>query len=301
MAKTSTPSGPKAGLDQLLDRFNVAKKSFDAGVNDLEALGAISTDAVTLLLTPGTTVAAQGAAVLGGQTKNYEVRRFGLCLSRPARQDLFIASPEEFSVRWNEFRAAVKPGSRKAEHVDADALLYTAAMAFAICFDLHRPTSRKTPGTFFEVLIGAVLGQLSGLPRGKQITLPDTSYKVPTDIVLQGGSGEPTIVIPTKITTRERVVQPWAHQRILDDAFGRGKYKSVLVAVSELQRDGTIGVNEICVPGQIGLYQRYLGQMYGMYYLDPPASYQTQTFLALLPTRSLSSLLATDLHNLLLP
>jgi hypothetical protein len=147
-------------------------------------------------------------------------------------------------------------------------------------------------------MIGALLGAVTGLPRSKQITLPDSRYKVPTDIVLQGQHGKPSLVIPTKITTRERVVQPWAHQRILDDGFGRGKYKSILIVVSELQRaEGA--VNEICLPGQIELYQKYLAQVYGMYYLDPPAAYMRPEFVALLPTRRLSVLLASELSALL--
>jgi hypothetical protein len=301
VAKKVAAEGPLSAFDKMGASFGFAKVIFDAGGNDLTGLGEVATLAVALLHAPGTSTAAQGTAILDGQTKTYECRRFGPHISRPIRNDLFIADPATFARRWTDWQHAITPGSRTLTHVDTDTILYTAAMAFAVCYDLYRPTSRKTPGTFFEVLIGAVLGEVSGLPRGKQITLPDNAYKVPTDIVLDGGNAAPTLVIPTKITTRERVVQCWAHQRILDDAFARGKYKSVLVVVSELQRDGSVGVNEICVPGQIGLYQRYLGQMYGMYYLDPPAAYQKPAFIALLPTKRFSALLENDLAELLKP
>jgi hypothetical protein len=180
-----------------------------------------------------------------------------------------------------------------------DSILYTAAIAFAACYDLYSPKSRKTPGTFFEVLIGTILTVVSGLPRSKQISLPDTKYKVTTDIVLQGSNGKPSLVIATKITTRERIGQPWMHQRILDEAFGRGKYKSILVAVSELQRDEEQGVNEICVPGQVALFQKYLSQMYGLYYLDPPAAYCTKEIVELLPVGPLSLLFGEVLVKLL--
>lgn len=302
MAKRIAPiASPASALDQVAAAFAAIKKSYDAGANDLAAIGDLATSAVTLLLAPGTTVTAQGTAILDGQTKTYELRRYGVHLSRPIRQDLFIADPGVFASLWVEFRAAFSDQDRKVVHLATDRLLYTAAMSFAVCYDLYKASSRKTPGTFFEVMIGAVLGAATGLPRGKQITLPGTAFKVPTDIVLHGLACEPTLVIPTKITTRERIVQPFAHQRILDDAFGRGRYKSVLVAVSELQRNGNTGVNEICVPGQIGLYQRYLGQMYGMYYLDPPAAYQKPTFIDLLPTKRFSALLEMDLAELMKP
>ena len=128
--------------------------------------------------------------------------------------------------------------------------------------------------------------------------LPDTDYKVPTDIVLYGEEGKPSLVIPTKITTRERIVQAWAHQRILADVYG-DRYRSILVCVSELQRDENRGVNEICVPGQVKGFQKHLAQMSAMYYLDPPAPYMTEDFLKIIPVKPLSALLQGDLKTLL--
>jgi len=286
-------------LEDIRRSFSLLKLRYDQGDNALEALGAVSGRALELLLALGTSTAKQGKAVLNGRTKLYEIRQREHFLSRPIRRDLFIAKPSDFLAAWKELLTAINVHKKKIDHTNIDGILYTAVMSFAVAFDLYLPTSRKTPGTFFEVMIGTLLAATTGFPRAKQITLPDSRYKVPTDIVLQGEKGKPSLVIPTKITTRERVVQPWAHQRILDDAFGRGKYKSVLVVVSELQRDGSKGVNEICVPGQIGLFQKYLAQMYGMYYLDPPASYMRRECTELLSTKPLSELFQADLLELL--
>lgn len=286
-------------LDDIAVKLTVVKKMYDVGGNDLLAVGAIVVDALTILNSPETTIIAQGKKVLDGVEKLYELRSHNAFLSRPIRRDLFIADPNQFDHAWRDAAAAINPKTHTIDDPLLDSILYTGVIAFAACYDLYKPTSRKTPGTFFEILMGVWLSAVCGLPRAKQITLPNTKYKVPTDIVLLPPDGKPVLVIPTKITTRERVVQPWAHQRILDDAFGRGRYKSVLVAASELQRDGSKGVNEICVPGQIELYQQYLAQMYGMYYLDPPAAYMTPHFVSLLPTKRISDLLRVDARALM--
>lgn len=84
---------------------------------------------------------------------------------------------------------------------------------------------------------------------------------VATDIVFKKNEDNKGLVIPVKITTRERIVQPFAHQRILDSVFGPGSYQSLLICVSEMQRDKENNVNEICVPGTIQLFQRHLASL----------------------------------------
>src|SRR5690606_14225136 len=128
-------------------------------------------------------------------------------------------------------------------------------------YDLWQRRSRKTPGTFFEVLMASLLQQM--LPRAafsKHIPLAallrdrdaaegatetetdaveeaegedDGRSSVSTDLVIGTPDRPGGVVVPLKITTRERIVQPFAHQRILDSAFGEGVYRSLLVCISE--------------------------------------------------------------------
>ena len=107
------------------------------------------------------------------------------------------------------------------------------------------------------------------------------------------------LVVPVKITTRERIVQPFAHQRILDSVFGEHRFRSVLVCVSEMQRKRDEGANAICVPGTIRLYQRHLAALSGLYYLDPPHRYLQPDVTAHVAVRTLGCLLADDLPSLL--
>jgi hypothetical protein len=148
-------------------------------------------------------------------------------------------------------------------------------------------------------LLGSILSAfLPQHKRGKFISLPEFGEKVSTDIVLD--DGVLGIVFPAKITTRERIVQPYAHQRILDSVFGDARYKSVLLCVSETQRDDKKqGVNNICVPGTIKLFQAHLSKLSGLYYLDPPVRYLQDDILSLVPVGDFGKLFKTALKAML--
>ncbi len=219
--------------------------------------------------------------------------------SRPVLEQLFITDSKIFTDLWDRMITKINSRKRLIEDNAIGSLIYTVSQAFSCAFDIYKPGSRKTPGTFFEIIITVLLSLATRLPVGKQIEIPGEKYKVPTDIVLYAIDKEkPSLVIPTKITTRERIVQPWAHQRIVNDVYGDGKFATILVCISELQRDGEQGVNEICVPNQVGLFQAHMSKLSGLYYADPPISYVNASFHDL-PVKSLDDLFQTDLPKLL--
>lgn len=134
--------------------------------------------------------------------------------------------------------------------------------------------------------------------RSKHVRIPNGNETISTDIVFEAVN-RVKLVIPAKITTRERIVQPYAHQRILDSVFGAGMYKSILLCVSETQREKEERVNDICVPGTIALYQKHLAALTAIYYLDPPARYLDSSVCDLVPVRRLSELFCSDLPIIL--
>lgn len=276
--------------------FAAAKKKYDRG-ND--ALG----DALAL-----------GGTCLKTLHENASLRRFGLfagppeieywvaesdgALSRPYRPDLFIQDPDELA---SEAQAFIEDMRRKTngDPERFDRVIYTIVTAFCLCYDVWKPKSRKTPGTFFEVLIGsAARVRFPGLALTKHIPIkaipvddvvdemvemdPDTDEEtvealqgdsVSTDLVLADPDTDRGAVIPLKITTRERIVQPFAHQRILDSAYP-GRFASFLACMSEVQRDDNSGtVKQICVPGTVALFQKHLARLSGLYYCDIPVRY----------------------------
>jgi hypothetical protein len=148
--------------------------------------------------------------------------------------------------------------------------------------------------------MGSLLGRL--LPehkRTKEAHLLEEDESVSTDILFARMDKSKTLVIPAKITTRERIVQVFAHQRILDSVHGAGNYVSILVSASETQRDGKKNrANMICVPGTIKLFQKHLAAIGGMYYIDPPGRYLAADMTAILPVNTIGYLLTKELPNI---
>lgn len=257
----------------------------------------------------------------------YNVFKLGNELSRPIRPDIYIANYIDFIDTYDSFESNLRNDINQWQTdniTNANSVVYTSVMSVACCYDLWQRGSRKTPGTFFEILMAGFLQQM--LPKAifsKHIPLAallhddevaegmeniqeldrnnnnEDGASVSTDLVIGFPSRSGGIVIPLKITTRERIVQPFAHQRILDSAFGEGQYHSLLVCISETQLDEkTKSVKQVCVPGTVKLFQKYLAPLQGLYYCDIPQRYDAPDMQKILPVRSVGHLFK-DVYSLL--
>lgn len=255
-------------------------------------------------------------AYAGRPTVAYNVFSFQADVSRPVRPDIYIGDPAEFEAKFGAFIENLRRGALTWSHNEAqiaNEVVYTSVLAVACCYDLWQRGSRKTPGTVFEILMAAWLQEM--LPRAafsKHIPLTelledtdvadateedvepapaedgDGPGSVSTDLVVKATvDADRGIVIPLKITTRERIVQPFAHQRILDSAFGAGAFRSLLVCISETQLDDkTKSVKQVCVPGTVKLFQKYLAPLSGLYYCDVPQRYAAADMQQVISVRS---------------
>jgi hypothetical protein len=199
----------------------------------------------------------------------------GARLSRPINEALFIADPAERSELLEALR--VNGGLQRLGVGQSNRALYTAAMAFCAAIDLLGIGNKKTPGTYFEILIGHLFAVAFGRNPRKRVevlALEDQRSTLPTDYVFDLGPKQVKFHLPVKISTRERVIQVWAHQRILDGVYGEGRFRGILVALGETK----LGLKkrevvEICLPDQWAVYQRFIARLYRVYYLDLPAKY----------------------------
>ncbi|QCH15221.1 hypothetical protein CB0101_10015 [Synechococcus sp. CB0101] len=151
-----------------------------------------------------------------------------------------------------------KSGLESAE--SANASIYSLATSAAIFIDIYSPSSRKTPGTFFERVIRVFIGEKLGPEFAYGSFVPTSAgIKVSTDISITNQARTTGLVLAAKITTRERISQVFTQQRILD-VLEPQKYTSCLVALSEMQRSGQDNAREVCTPDQWILYQMCLSQ-----------------------------------------
>lgn len=162
-----------------------------------------------------------------------------------------------------------------------DRLLYTLTASCLCAIDLLKDGDQKTPATLFECLVGHLFSRSLGVnPRSEVevLRLEEESSTLPTDYIFDLGAGKPKFHVPVKTSTRERVIQVFAHQRVLDGVYGLGKFHGILVCFAETKLDHKKReVIEICVPKQWSLYQRFIAQMRRFYYFDIPTKYAALT------------------------
>jgi hypothetical protein len=286
---------------------------------NLQLLGQFARDALVVLTNECET---EEITWRGGGEKRYRVFTADparLRFSRVINQDLFIPSAEEFTQRWHNFVQLVL-GNAGRETVagiatsELDRLFYTAVIAYASAVEIFQPGDRGGPGTYFEMLVGPTIAVLTGRAETGAVILPvpDTNEveKIPTDLTFAARSQGITLVVPTKISTRERISQAYVHQLILE-AARPGQYRSILCIANENNVMFPVGVSaqekttsvafarDTLVPGTIVLYQRYVSQLSGLYYLDPPDEYLSGRYKGFPPVKRFGHLLTQDLPSLL--
>ena len=176
---------------------------------------------------------------------------------------------------------------------DMASVVYTMAITPCAVMELFDRGNKKGPATYFEHLVGHLFAREIGVEPRKSTTfhVQNRDVRMTMDFLFDHDGGRPSTHLPIKMSTRERSVQPWAHQRLLDVAFGDGKYKGLLVVYSETKLSlKTKEVTEICVPGQWLAYQSMLSKLDRIYYFDVPARYRelTEAYPALIQIKHIS-------------
>jgi hypothetical protein len=235
--------------------------------------------------------------------------------SRPLNDDLFIRDHAVFGRDFQRLATSIARNQGKLVVPDLtpeeiNRSVYTSVMAFAAAADLFNP-SRGLGGTFFEMVVGPTLAMLTGRTETGDVSIAvpgeESGERVKVDLTFHSTVGDPSLAVPTKISTRERISQAFVHARILEVAYP-GRYKTILCIVNEtnafhdrgkIKNISSLFLRETLVPRTIALYQRYLTRLDGLYYLDPPEPYLAGLHPGLPPVRLFSSLLLGDLRRLL--
>ena len=158
---------------------------------------------------------------------------------------------------------------------DITRTLYTAAMSFCCANDIEsRNQARGRGGKYFEYLVGNIMAtalEVRGVARIEAVN-PELARGLNPDHLFELGEEGALIHLAVKISTRERIVQPWAHQRILDGAYGTDRIKGVMVFLHETNRLKTC-IQETCTPARLRQYQMFVARIHALYYFDPPRPY----------------------------
>lgn len=208
------------------------------------------------------------------QNKEYISFRKNNTIARPANREFFAIDAPLNARNWQ----SCLDGSLDARNLRQT--LYTLALAPCLALELFDRNNKKSPATYFECLIGHIFAKVLGVEPVKraELSVAGRPVRMTMDFLFKTDEGSPNIHLPVKMSTRERVVQAWAHQRLLDSAHGDRHYKGVMVLFSETKLDSrSREVVEICVPDQWLTYQTLLAKMDRIYYFDTPNRYRELT------------------------
>ena len=203
----------------------------------------------------------------------YTFSRKGV-IARPVNKPLFLTDIDRFSQLWKDWLA------NDIQPQDFVMLSYTVALSPCLVMELFNRQNKKGPATYFECYVGYLFAKTADInaTRQAQLKVKDKNVLMTMDFLFDIGSEHKKIHLPVKMSTRERVVQAWSHQRMLDTAFGDGRYTGIMVLFSETKLNSrSLEVVEICVPDQWLAYQTLLATMDRIYYFDVPERYLALT------------------------
>ena len=193
--------------------------------------------------------------------------------SRPVNACLFDPRGDNAIATFQKILGG-KRSELKSEEITRS--IYTVAMMCCAGRDVASDGDQKTPGTIFEWLCASVvMASLHVAPkRSLSVLNLDLKGDLPTDFVFDLGAEKPKFHLPVKTSTRERIIQVWAHQRVLDGVYGVGRFLAMPIILTETKLDAKkLEVVEICLPWQWRLYQMHIANLWNVCYLDAPASY----------------------------
>ncbi|MDP2362743.1 MAG: hypothetical protein Q8M94_03125 [Ignavibacteria bacterium] len=215
---------------------------------------------------------------------------------RPFRDDLFLRSSKTFEKDFKKFESIVKRlknGNRVFNGDDfhlVDSVVYTMQQAMGIGLDLmvQSNSARKHVGNRFEELIRTLFNDLGISLKKVVLKIPyetdegEKYYRCETDVIISPfkkvKSDSKTIhpneiVISLKTTTKDRMPKIFI-DKVLMERFVGHPVKVVGISQNDIQRkegDSETKISYTFVSNLFMVYTKFLAQLEGYYYLDPPA------------------------------
>jgi hypothetical protein len=213
-----------------------------------------------------------------------QIRGGSTFLSRPVNEALFSANLGPIAKLCETLEKELSPSEMGDEFRKWDVellqkTLYSMVMAFCCAIDIQKTGDKKTPGTFFEYFIGYVFSHRLKVNPVRRVEINmrgDKKVPLTTDFLFDPDAQRHKLHVPVKTSTRERIIQVWAHQRVLDGTQGTNLYRGTPVLMTETKLNKKkLEVVEICLPDQWRVYQGHISQLTRVYYLDLPQPYKS--------------------------
>ena len=238
---------------------------------------------------------------------------------RPVNNTLFFNSVEEFKSNYRKFEEVLRKlkGSERDFNIEEkriiDSIIYTMQQATGVGLDLLVPpnSARKHVGNRFEELIKTVFTEV-GITNNKTVlNIPygikgqEQYYKCENDLILSPfdkvkssstGLNKNEIVASIKTTSKDRMGKIFI-DKILLERFINHPQKVIGIFLNDVQRKGTDSISHTLVSNLFMVYTKFLTELEGIYYLDPPPHIEREPFRSRM--KRFSELLTEDIWYLL--
>ena len=211
--------------------------------------------------------------------------------ARPINNNLFIFDSSAFDTEYKKFLSVIgkikaKKAIIKKEYKTIDSVAYTIQQAMGVGMDfLCNPnSSRKHVGNRFEELIRLIVTEL-GVKNDKvvfKIPYPSEQgeklYSCETDIILSPHNSvksetksidDKEVVVSLKTTSKDRMGKIFL-DKLLMQKFAGHSVKVIGIFLNDVQRKETKQINYTFVSGLFMVYTKFLTELEGVYFIDPP-------------------------------
>jgi hypothetical protein len=239
---------------------------------------------------------------------------------RPVNKLLYIQDDNLFEESYSTFLQTVSKIKSKEFHFDEneknniDSFLYTVQQSIGAGLDLmvDPNSARKHVGNRFEELIRVVFSAIGVSNKRIVLRIPyDTDegekiYKCENDLVLSPYEkvfstpeqlDEKEIVVSVKTTSKDRMGKMFI-DKILLEKFVKHPQKVIGIFNNDVQRKNNNNISFTLVSGLFMVYTKFLTEVEGVYYLDPPPTALKEPYNKYM--KPFSELITQDITKLLI-
>ncbi len=239
---------------------------------------------------------------------------------RPINKKLFYSNPDDFQlnfIKLKEIFSRIKNGADISldEKSIIDNTIYSIQQSIGAGLDLLvAPNSaRKHVGNRFEELIRVVFSEIGISNKKVILQIPYETdegvktYKCENDLVISPYEKvksdnnflhEKEIVISVKTTSKDRMGKMFIDKILLERFIGHPQ-KVIGIFLNDVQRKQTNNISFTLVSGLFMVYSKFLTELEGIYYLDPPPNAIKKPYSEYM--KSFSELITSDIRYLLTP
>jgi hypothetical protein len=211
---------------------------------------------------------------------------------RPVNNDLILFSEEAFDKYLERFDGIINKLKRRdlqftqEDYMIVDRTIYSIQQLIGCGLDLlvNPNSSRKHVGNRFEELMRTLFSDIGITNKRIVLKIPyeteegEAIYRCENDLILspyeevqstENSLDEKELVLSVKTTSKDRMGKMFMDKILLEN-FLEHPQRFIGIFQNDVQRKGKDDISYTLVSGSFMVYSRFLTELDGVYYLDPP-------------------------------